>query len=172
MKNRHIIYLHGVNGENSKKGMLINAITPKQTPHSPKVTLQNIERDFLTDNTIIVGSSRGGLLALFLSLKHHLPLIVINPAIEQSSINKVIYGENCDNELTQISLYVKENIHNLRYDTMLILSKNDEIIDYRNANKLINCESKIFINEIHRIANFELLVPLINYKITKFINKR
>lgn len=169
MKNRHIIYLHGVNGENSKKGTLINAITPMQTPHSPKATLQNIERDILTDNTIIVGSSRGGLLALFLSLKHQLPLIAINPAIEQSAINKAIYGENCDNELVEISYFVKENIHNLRYDTMLILSKNDEIIDYRNANKLINCDQKVFINESHRIANFELLVPLINYKITKFL---
>ena len=169
MKNKHIIYLHGVNGEKSKKGMLINAITPKQTPHSPKLTLQNIEGDFLTDNTIIVGSSRGGLLALLLSIKHQLPLIAINPAIEQSAINKAIYGDNCDNELAEISIYVKENIHKLRYDTMLILSKNDEIIDYRNANKLINCEHKVFINESHRIANFEHLVPLINYKITNFL---
>ena len=169
MKNRHIIYLHGVNGENTKKGTLINAITPKQTPHSPKLTLQNIERDYLTENTIIVGSSRGGLLSLFLSIKHQLPLIVMNPAIEQSAINKGIYGEGCDNELDEISSYVKANIHKLRTDTMLILSKNDETIDYRNANKLINCKHKVFINESHRIANYDAIVPLINYKIEKFL---
>lgn len=171
----NIIYIHGVGGHNSSKANKLssigNVIVPKQNPYSPISTARSIYTEHYLNSkqsNILVGSSRGGLIALYLSIKYNLPAIFLNPSVCPSVQNKNIYGYKCGLELDEMSEYVTDNAHLLRKDNLAILSKNDEVLDYTQTDMLLDCH-KIYIEDNHKISNFDKLIPQIEQHIQSLL---
>lgn len=159
-----VFYIHGIGGENSSKakeiGKDFKVVIPLQENHSPLLSLIKIQKLILEekDNVILVGSSRGGLLALFLSLIYELPLVLMNPAIEKSNLNKGIFGYKADFELDLISRYVKKNINKLKSNYCVFLSIYDEVVNYKIADNILN-NNKYYIDDNHKIIQFNKIYP-------------
>lgn len=163
-----ILYIHGVGGENSNKfkklkEYFINDNVESITQDNLIVkTLDTIEERIRTsknEDFILIGSSRGGLIALHIGYKYDIPIIAINPALTMSEVN---FDVNNKEILEKISKLVKDrnrDIENSRL-TNLFLGSNDEIVDYTEAMKLNN--SFISIRETnHRYDDFNIILPTI-----------
>lgn len=158
MKKVKVTYIHGFGGENSSKFTMLkeyfandkNIIIEKPKQYLfPSITISAIKGNISTDTDyrhILIGSSRGGAYALYLGYLLDIPVITFNPAIIPSDTNKKIMSDGLEeldiikiyDDLDTISKYIvdqNQDPHN-EYLTNLFLATNDEIIDYREAEKL------------------------------------
>lgn len=86
-----IIYVHGFNSSgNSEKAQLLKSAFPDcnivspTLPANPREAMELLKFAITNkpDMTILVGSSLGGLYALYLSLSYDIPCFLINPSLE------------------------------------------------------------------------------------------
>ena len=167
--NKTIIYIHGVGGENSSKFKKIKEYFVNHNVESINQdkliskTLKVIDERIRNSNNekfTLIGSSRGGLIALYIGYQYDIPIIAINPALTMSNIN---FDPDNKEILEMMSKIVKEDnedIDNSRL-TNLFLGSKDEIIDYKEA-KGLNC-SFISIRETnHKYDDFDVILPTIN----------
>ncbi|MDD5362132.1 MAG: esterase [Ignavibacteria bacterium] len=154
-----ILYLHGfassgmaakalilrehVIKENTIKNKIV--ISP-DLPAEPAKAMEDISKLLKEsrEKTLIFGSSLGGFYALYASQKFNLPCVLINPAIiPHVSMESVLgvnknYKTNEEFEFTEEYLLQLEKMYNEIYiseikgqDTVLLLAKDDRILDYR-----------------------------------------
>jgi len=170
-----ILYIHGVGGENSNKYTELkntlpeyNVIKPVQDKDVAK-TVQTIEQLIETSENekfVLVGSSRGGLIALNIAYKYDIPVIAINPALEMSKVNFDIGNRDYLKELADYVIAENSNIENSRL-TNLILGSEDEVIDYRVAEGL-NSMTTIVKKTDHRFSRFNEVIDDIKEIINEY----
>lgn len=173
-----ILYIHGVGGsEYSPKAIMLrdrftdyNVEVPKQSNTVFQTTNNLVRRisESTDEKFILVGSSRGGLIALYLGYLFDIPVIAINPALTQSELN---YNENDDQVLKLMAENVKidnNSIENSRL-THLFLGSQDELIDPKEAAEL-NSATLSIRETNHKYDDFEMILDSIEDIIRSYDN--
>lgn len=163
---RTILYIHGVGGENSTKYDVLKRAFPdynvekiKQSDSITETlsTIENRLKQSTNEKFILVGSSRGGLISLYIGYDYDIPVIAINPALEMSKVNFDIGNRELLEELRDVVLKENNDLDNARL-TYLFLGSNDELIDYKVAAGLNNAVLSIRETN-HRYEDFETIIP-------------
>ena len=160
------LYIHGLDSmpsedklEKIKKYSEVFAlhIDYRNEPNAFKILSASIEENSITD---IIGSSMGGYLGFWLSLKHNIPCLLFNPALSARSINMdvevvldntpkqiIILGEK-DNTIDPNStiIFLKEKFFEHSIKEIIINSAMEHRIDISNFEKYTSYyfESKKF----------------------------
>lgn len=177
MKKVTLVYIHGLNGHNSKKALQLKEHFEKYTVITPKLSknpsevIKKLEGIFFSlisannDSSVyIVGSSLGGFYSLYFSAIYGHTVFLVNPSLhpEVSLVGKV------SNKYIEQFKLLQDTIKYSKYTNRFInafLAKDDEILDhsefidtFKNIHTL-----KLFDNVGHRFNNFDMLViPLID----------
>jgi len=106
---------------------------------------------------IIIASSTGGLIADSFDI----PKILINPVIERNDLEKLFPDKDFSNLPEQV-----EHYGNIR---IVILGKNDELLDYKKAEKEYKNDKVILVNDNHKLNNKSIILNEIN-NLKEFIN--
>lgn len=98
------------------------------------------------DRVWIVGSSLGGFYATFLAEKHHIPAVLINPAVRPFELFIHYLGEHTHYHTGETLLLEEAHLHQLEalntpaitrpHNLLLLLQTGDETLDYRHAAEL------------------------------------
>jgi len=151
-----IIYLHGFNSTgNSAKGQFLKDHLPDipvLTPtyqHDPETAIASLERlvgENLQQNQplMLVGSSLGGFYTQYLSHQFNLKAVLINPALMPLVTLHDYLGENTNFYTGETYTLTQAHLDALQaldvpdpcaepVPTLLLLDKNDEVLDYRIA---------------------------------------
>ncbi|MBD3777265.1 MAG: hypothetical protein IE920_09050 [Thiotrichales bacterium] len=128
---------------------LLTPTYPQNTPDHSAAYLENfMHRNGLDRGdkpVFLIGSSLGGFYAQYLGLRYRLPTILINPALDPIALLQGYLGQH-ENPYTQekftvdaiyrqqLSAYYTKPQANTK--GLLLLDKDDEIIDYRHAFEL------------------------------------
>lgn len=124
--------------------------------YKDKIDLEKIHRCILKENPdIIVVSSTGGLIAEHFDI----PKILINPVIERKDLEKLHPDKNFSNLPKKIEKYGDVKI--------VILSKNDERLDYKKALK--EYPNAWIVNDKHRLNDKSVILKAIN-TLKEFLN--
>ena len=151
-----IIYLHGFNSTgNSTKGQFLKDHLPDipvMTPtyqHDPETAIASLERlveENLQQNQplMLIGSSLGGYYAQYLVHRYKLKVVLINPALMPLVTLHDYLGENTNFYTGETYTLTQAHLDALQaldvpdpcaesVPTLLLLDKNDEVLDYRIA---------------------------------------
>lgn len=181
----NVIYLHGFQSSSrSEKAQILSAYLKNlegkvsfhapDLPFSPGKTLAQVGGllDSMKGKKILlVGSSMGGFYASYLSQRHQLPAVLINPAVSAFPLFESFSGQELQNNYTQerhivsqqdiTTLKEIENIELVHKNLIFcLLETGDEVLDYRLAEKKYQfCKLKIIAGGNHRFKNFESCLP-------------
>lgn len=184
-----LIYIHGFSSSaNSTKGQNLKdyfagkekVLTPG-LPEEPDKTIKLLGEliDFAkNEKVMLIGSSLGGFYALVLHSKYkNLKTVLINPALNPQEKLIPYIGKNINRSsgeefewkeeyITQLkNLNEKINFENLD-NIMLLLAKDDELIDYRETIETIGNASETILldNAGHQFSRFtELLKDIFEF---------
>jgi len=99
---------------------------------------------------LIVASSTAGLFATDFDV----PIILINPVVDKNDLERLFPDKDFSNYPEKPSKKTKE--------ISLILSKNDELLDYKKAQKFFKKTDLRIVDDSHRLKNLTSLVNEIN----------
>jgi len=174
-----IIYIHGFSSSaNSTKGQILKdyfngkekVLTPG-LPEEPDKTIQILEElinSAKDEKIMLIGSSLGGFYALVLHSKFkNLRTVLINPALYPYEQLKIYIGKNINRGNGEEFEWKEEYLHQLKKqndeinfknldDVMLLLAKDDELIDYKDTMDFIgkSCETILLDNAGHQFFRF------------------
>ena len=179
-----ILYLHGFAscGEGNKSSELKtffgadNVISP-DLPPSPLDAIDMIEEILSASGfDLLIGSSLGGFYATYLSEKHKMKAVLLNPSTQpwETLASEVGWQKRfCDDEVFEFKTVYLEQLKSLQITAekgkyLLLLQSGDEVLDYTKAQSLYNAH-KIIVEYggNHRFENIEEYLSMIE----KFINK-
>ncbi len=175
-----IIYIHGFSSsENSVKGQILKnyfagkekVLTPG-LPEEPNKTIKILEElidNSKGENVMLIGSSLGGFYALAMHSKYeNLKTVLINPALFPWEQLKPYVGMNISKSNGQSFEWKAEYLEQLRKQNddigdkksdkiMLLLAKDDELIDYKNTMSLLGKTGELIVleNAGHQFSRFD-----------------
>ncbi len=181
-----IIYLHGFNSTgNSAKGQFLKdhlPDIPMLTPtyhHDPQTAiafLEQLVRRNLQQNQplMLIGSSLGGYYTQYLAHQFNLKAVLINPALMPLATLHDYLGENTNFYTGETYTLTQAHLNALQaldvpdpctepVPTLLLLDKNDEVLDYRiAAERYRHCaEVVIFEGGDHQFQHMPEALPRI-----------
>ena len=117
----------------------------------------------------LIGSSLGGFYALYLSQKYQLKAVLINPAVQADITLQRAIGHGVSYYDDSKYEWNKSHVESLKKyrlteidqnSIMLLLQKGDEVLDYRDAQKLLSA-AMMFVEEggTHNFENIERYFP-------------
>ncbi|ANF83038.1 esterase [Acinetobacter sp. NCu2D-2] len=152
----NVIYLHGFNSSAlSVKGQLLkkycehNHDIKVHLPDlnmSPKAAIQQVSQLIESMNDVaLVGSSLGGFYATHLVAKHHVPAVLINPAVRPWQLFRELFDvvlpyqvhpnwsldETDLEQLEALALPTAQDADKI----LVLLQQGDEVLDYRDAQR-------------------------------------
>lgn len=152
----NVIYLHGFRSSAlSIKGQLLEQYcsnNPNISVHlpdlnqSPKQVIEQLSALIKSMNDVVlVGSSLGGFYATHLVAKHHMPAVLINPAMRPWQLFRELFDEVLpyqvhpnwlldDTDLDQLealALPIAQDADKI----LVLLQQGDEVLDYREAHR-------------------------------------
>jgi predicted esterase YcpF (UPF0227 family) len=159
----NLIYLHGFQSSPlSMKGQLLYAYVQQHRPdiqmHLPDLNAPPLEvlaqLSALIQslpNVALVGSSLGGFYATQLVAQHHVPAVVINPAMRPWQLFQDLFGDVLPytvhpnwhltaqqlDDLADIALPVAQDADKI----LVLLQQGDEVLDYREAQRYYSAAS-------------------------------
>lgn len=151
----NIVYLHGFqSNSNSVKGQIlrrhcadlngVHVHLPDLNMPPLQVMQQMSELIEGLDNVVLVGSSLGGFYATQLMARHHIPAVLINPAVYPWQLFRDLFGETAlpyqltetwcldDAQLNQMQALAVSKVENAD-QLLVLLQQGDETLDYRDA---------------------------------------
>ena len=179
-----IIYLHGFNSDGNST--TIKEIR-KEIPGLLSISYDYVNADIafqqiqsLIEDTlkkdpdlIIAGTSLGGFWANYFGQKFHLKCLLVNPAINPSvTLRKAVEfspllnynsGESREFTFDNADAYKKYEVPvESGMNRIIVLGKNDEVIDYRKSEEIYRDKGKIILTEEgHRIENYGRIVKIL-----------
>ena len=184
----NLIYLHGFQSSPlSMKGQLLYAYVQQHRPdiqmHLPDLNAPPLEvlaqLSALIQslpNVALVGSSLGGFYATQLVAQHHVPAVVINPAMRPWQLFQDLFGDVLPytvhpnwhltaqqlDDLADIALPVAQDADKI----LVLLQQGDEVLDYRDAQRYYSQaqHSSLIMTETrgnHGMDNFALKIPML-----------
>lgn len=163
MSRMNLIYLHGFQSSPlSMKGQLLYAYVQQHRPdiqmHLPDLNAPPLEvlaqlsaLIQSLSNVALVGSSLGGFYATQLVAQHHVPAVVINPAMRPWQLFQNLFGDVLPytvhpnwhltaqqlDDLADIALPVAQDADKI----LVLLQQGDEVLDYREAQRYYSAAS-------------------------------
>ncbi|MEO6683588.1 MAG: YqiA/YcfP family alpha/beta fold hydrolase [Ginsengibacter sp.] len=179
-----IIYLHGFNSDGNST--TITEIR-KEIPALLSISYDYIHADIAheeirllieetlkKDNDLILGgTSLGGFWANYFAQKYTLKCVLVNPALQpsvtlkravpESPLRNYNTGELREFTLKDADAYKKYEVPvTSDIDRVVVLGRNDEIIDYRESEKIYQNKAEIILtDEGHRIENYGRIVKIL-----------
>lgn len=179
MAKQRVIYIHGFNsspdsfkaqqfGQYLAKYHDVEYLVPKLN-HEPREILLTLEA-LITPNTKLIGSSLGGFFATFLSQRHQLPAVVVNPAVAPFTLMKDYLGQQYNpyqdyyyDVTTQHVADLKQLYVNSLSSPQLIFllqQMGDEVLDFSQAvDYYKNCRQRIEFAGDHSFIGFQRYFP-------------
>ena len=173
-----IIYIHGFNsGPNTETGNKIKEQYPNtiianydfKNAYNARKDLDKIIKDNIKEDILLVGSSLGGFWSNYMSEIYKLPCILINPATNPTlSLFKYLgtntnYSTNLKYEFTNYDFASYHNFSLVKSNLfkIIILSKNDTVLDYKIAEKFYKNYKIYYNNDGHSLKDYTLLYKCI-----------
>ncbi len=179
-----IIYLHGFNSDGNST--TIKEIR-KEISGLLSISYDYIEADIafqqireLIDDTlqkdndlIIAGTSLGGFWANYFSQKYQLKCVLVNPAINPSvTLRKAVEfspllnyntGESREFIFDHADAYKKYEVPvESGINRIIVLGKNDEVIDYKKSEEVFRNKGRIILTEEgHRIEDYGKIIHIL-----------
>lgn len=183
----NIIYLHGFQSSaNSVKGQMLQRYCGRYHPHHqvhlpdlnmhPAQALAQVSQ-MIQDlpDPVLIGSSMGGFYATQLAVKHHVPAVLINPAVRPWALFRRLFGESqlpyavtaswsLDHaqldHLEQIAAPFVQDAGKI----LVLLQQGDEVLDYREAQRYYSggtCRAMMMIDAHgnHAMDDFAEKIP-------------
>ncbi len=167
-----VIYIHGFGSSSfSKKAGLLkerygNRVVIPSLPNIPKLAIASLEEIIETllrfGEVGLIGASLGGYYALHLGKRYELKRVVINPAVKpyerlkEALPSGINYYDNSRYDWREEYL---EDLKKMEIDsekTLLLLQKGDEVLDYREALKVLeNASTTLEDGGDHSFQNLE-----------------
>ena len=188
MSRMNLIYLHGFQSSPlSMKGQLLYAYVQQHRPDiqmhlpdlnaPPLAVLANVSALIRRlPNVALVGSSLGGFYATQLVAQHHVPAVVINPAMRPWQLFQDLFGDVLPytvhpnwhltaqqlDDLADIALPVAQDADKI----LVLLQQGDEVLDYREAQRYYSAASPsaMIMTEAHgnhAMDNFADKIPML-----------
>jgi predicted esterase YcpF (UPF0227 family) len=180
-----ILYLHGFNSSpQSRKAQQLKEHLEERgmgdrfacplLPHRPNEAIRVAEQELQSrrsGSVTLVGSSLGGFYATYLSERHGLRAVLINPAIDPHVGLRPYIGtqrkyhsdetyELTDEHLREWERQFVPDIHPERY--LLLVETGDEVLDYRVAVKRYRGAQQVVVQGgDHSFSSFSEQLPLI-----------
>jgi len=180
-----IVYLHGFNSspQSAKAQYLKRTLDERglggefvcpQLPHRPNLAVAAAEAEIARlprEKITLVGSSLGGFYATWLSEKHAVRAVLINPAIDPHIGLRAYLGhqqafhggesyELTEEHLREWQALFVARVHPERY--LLLVETGDEVLDYRRAvRKYLGAKQIVVQGGDHSLASFPEHIPLI-----------
>lgn len=122
---------------------------------------------------LVVGSSLGGFYALWLNAGRSIPAVLVNPAVKPWITLGPHVGTHrhwCTGEPFELTRAHVDRLENMarapdpaRERYLVLLARNDEILDYREAADLLaSFEIHVEDNDTHRFKKLALYLPLMD----------
>lgn len=184
-----ILYIHGFNSTgNAYKAQRLKEFFPDYKivaptldyyNDTPEMLISQLEHEIAAnDIKIIVGTSLGGMLTMYMSARCKKKALAINPASEQNLSLQKFVGSELTNYVTgekhvlsqrafdSYQQFLREEFANLTFDKSLLtfaLAKDDELLGSYVALKAKFTEFDVheFSSVGHRFLHFEYLEPII-----------
>ncbi len=171
-----IIYLHGFNSRgNGDKCQKLKVLLKDNnieiiSPTYDSADFDSIEHlmDGITsdDNTLIIGSSLGGFIAMYLAEKYKAKCILLNPAVDPVNQLKQFIGKNTNFYTNEEYDFTLENLNKLRkyyvddlstVPILVFVNADDELIDYKKTVAFFSGikEVKVLNHGGHIFSNLE-----------------
>ncbi len=179
-----VIYLHGFNSDSnsttikSLRSSIPGLISISYDYINADIAFEEInslvEKTLKTDaDLLIAGTSLGGFWANYFAQKFHLRCVIVNPALHPSiSLRKAVEISPIKNYNSgEERIFTYENADDYKkYEVeiipdisrVIVLGKNDEVIDYRNTEEAYRSKGNIILTEeAHRIEDHARIVRII-----------
>ena len=179
-----IIYLHGFNSDGNST--TIKELR-KEIPGLLSLSYDYINADIAFEqirlliedllkkdpDLIIAGTSLGGFWANYFAQKYHLKCVLVNPALHPSiSLRKAVAESPLPNyntgELREFTFEDADTYKKFEVPVksgikrIIVLGKNDEVIDYRKTEKVYRDKGIIILTEEgHRIENYGRIIKIL-----------
>jgi predicted esterase YcpF (UPF0227 family) len=161
-----ILYLHGYNGENSKKYTLLkdrygsSHNVPKYIHnYDPRINIPQLDefiRNYSKADLFVIGSSLGGFYALYFTLKYKLNTLLINPSFEPYKTLKNFFSEEVCNA------YKEAREEMLTFDRNgltinMYQALDDEVLDFTSLHQQLDdvLNTQYFENKSHGFNQLE-----------------
>jgi uncharacterized protein len=180
-----LIYLHGFNGSpDSHKAQVLKRYMEERDlgdqyccpalPHLPMRAIAVVEAEIAKhprESITLIGSSLGGFYSTYLTERHDLRAVLINPAVYPHEGLRVYLGvqrnlhSHQQYKLTEEHLRQWDKLHlpsvrTQRY--LLLVETGDEVLDYREAvEKYRGARQIVIAGGDHSLASFPEHIPLI-----------
>jgi len=144
--NRPLLYIHGfASSGHSKKAQVLRRhfddVYAPSLSHIPPLAMETLEEFIraLPEAPLLIGSSLGGYYALYLSRRHELPAVLINPVVQLSEPLEQVLGMNrhyYDGSQFEFTAMHLESLRqyacpNARTDKLLLMVQlGDELINH------------------------------------------
>ncbi|CAM4049964.1 YqiA/YcfP family alpha/beta fold hydrolase [Pseudoalteromonas byunsanensis] len=150
---KRVIYIHGFNSSElsakaqqfglwlKEQAFQCHYITPR-LHYDPRVAIVQLEA-LVDGNTVLMGSSLGGFYATYLSQRHNIPAVVINPAVRPFELLADYLGpqynpyQQIHYQLGQEHVYALRKLYLQRLTApsllMLLQQMGDEVLPYQHA---------------------------------------
>jgi len=174
-----ILYIHGFGSSSfGAKAEIVknyfgqNRVIAPTLSHIPVLAIDTLEQIVnIFPNIGVIGSSLGGYYAIYLTHKFGVKSVLINPAVtpyttlERAVPQGINYFDNSRYDFKREYLDMLRDIEVQKPDiskSLLLLQKGDEVLDYRDAEKIFQ-GGNLIIEEggNHSFQNFENKLPII-----------
>ena len=126
-------------------------VIPCNWYYNKGIDLEKIKECIKKENPdIIIASSTGGLIAE----EFDIPKILINPVIERKDLEKLYPEKDFSNLPKKVN-----HFGNIR---IVILGKNDEILNYKKSLNEYKNAKVILVNDTHRLKNKNIIIQELN----------
>jgi predicted esterase YcpF (UPF0227 family) len=174
-----LIYIHGFNSSalSFKAGLLRKRMAAlrrthdfacPELPHRPReaiALLDDLLKQQKAENVALVGSSLGGYYATWLSERHGLPAVLVNPAVRPYEMLGACVGRQT-NLYTGLQYdFTTQHIADLRElelaritarRYLLLVTTGDEVLNYRHAlERYCGCDKLVIEGSDHGLTDFE-----------------
>ena len=154
MKKLKIFYVNGYGGENSNKPEVLSKMLNTKVTHF-KVDynkLETLNLSELKSANLIIASSTGSYLARKVCEDNNIPLVSVNPIINENVLKTTFKKLNADVPKIDVP-------RGLLLDEIIFVTADDELIDYQKA-KLSKSDNIVVFNKGgHRFLNMERIQP-------------
>ena len=169
-----IIYIHGfASSSHSNKVTLLKNhfqdVVAFDLSYVPELAIKQLEEFIdlhINENITLVGSSLGGFYSIYLADKYNLKVVLINPSIHPEKTLRQYIDRSVKNYSTDEGFIFKaEYIEQLKKlktttfnssNTLLLLQKGDDVIDYTEALAFLpQAKSIVESGGSHQFENFE-----------------
>ena len=121
---------------------------------------QIISQIDLNDEIVVIASSFGGFWASHLPYKNYAQLVLVNPLIDPyESFFKKHYSQSFTEDIAKTYKDKPDTIRGQGYPITLYLAKDDDILDYKIADKYYKgyCDVK-YIGGGHKLTNYKEII--------------